>query len=376
MDIVVSVVVLGVLVVLVLGEGGANLDAPADPSSSDYPARPEWYFLSLFQMLKLFPGKQEMIGTIVIPTAIVVVDAAAAAARPAPAAASSPTSWPAASSSPWSAGRGYLTVEALAGRRQRPPVPGGPRARPTQARERALFLAGQPGGAASRPRARRTSCCRDPLTQGRAVLEAKCLGCHVYRRQGDAANQTASDLKDFGSRAWIRGLLEDPSRRPTSARSPSATAWSSGRRARSSTPSSSTTSPTSSPRSPDPRRHDPRGVAQQPGWPTIPGLEPFQKECGKCHVIEGSTRRRHSRRPQALRLGLAAVDRPDDPQAGRPRPLRLTSRPSDQMPAFGAEQLTDNDVEMVIRYLKDDYLRPGRRAADQPRPSSIQAVAE
>ena len=45
----------------------ANLDAPADPSSSDYPARPEWYFLSLFQMLKLFPGSREMIGTIIIP---------------------------------------------------------------------------------------------------------------------------------------------------------------------------------------------------------------------------------------------------------------------------------------------------------------------
>ena len=63
-----SVVVFGVVVALVLGEGGANLDAPADPSSSRLPARPEWYFLSLFQMLKFFPGKREVIGTIVIPT--------------------------------------------------------------------------------------------------------------------------------------------------------------------------------------------------------------------------------------------------------------------------------------------------------------------
>ena len=49
------------------------MDAPADPASSDYPARPEWYFLSLFQMLKLFKGTQEIIGTFVIPTALVVV---------------------------------------------------------------------------------------------------------------------------------------------------------------------------------------------------------------------------------------------------------------------------------------------------------------
>ena len=73
MDTVFSALVLGVVVVLVLAEGGANLDAPADPASADYPARPEWYFLSLFQMLKLFPGRREIIGTFVIPTALLVV---------------------------------------------------------------------------------------------------------------------------------------------------------------------------------------------------------------------------------------------------------------------------------------------------------------
>src|SRR5438552_2784343 len=47
---------------------GANLDAPADPARP-YPARPEWYFLFLFQLLKYFEGPQEIIGTVVIPTA-------------------------------------------------------------------------------------------------------------------------------------------------------------------------------------------------------------------------------------------------------------------------------------------------------------------
>ena len=37
---------------------GANLDAPADPNTP-YPARPEWYFLSLFQLLKHFQGRAE-----------------------------------------------------------------------------------------------------------------------------------------------------------------------------------------------------------------------------------------------------------------------------------------------------------------------------
>ncbi len=47
---------------------GANLDAPADPARP-YPARPEWYFLFLFQLLKYFEGKQEIIGTVIIPMA-------------------------------------------------------------------------------------------------------------------------------------------------------------------------------------------------------------------------------------------------------------------------------------------------------------------
>src|SRR5438552_2783450 len=51
---------------------GANLDAPADPSRA-YPARPEWYFLSLFQLLKYFEGEQEIVGTVVIPNGILVL---------------------------------------------------------------------------------------------------------------------------------------------------------------------------------------------------------------------------------------------------------------------------------------------------------------
>jgi len=49
---------------------GANLDAPADPMTESYPARPEWYFLFLFQMLKYFKGDQEILGTMVIPGAV------------------------------------------------------------------------------------------------------------------------------------------------------------------------------------------------------------------------------------------------------------------------------------------------------------------
>jgi ubiquinol-cytochrome c reductase cytochrome b subunit len=46
---------------------GAELGAPADPSKQYSAARPEWYFLFLFQLLKYFPGNSEIIGAIVLP---------------------------------------------------------------------------------------------------------------------------------------------------------------------------------------------------------------------------------------------------------------------------------------------------------------------
>jgi ubiquinol-cytochrome c reductase cytochrome b subunit len=47
------------------------LDAIADPSDATYVPRPEWYFLSLFQLLKYFPGPLEPVATIVIPSLVV-----------------------------------------------------------------------------------------------------------------------------------------------------------------------------------------------------------------------------------------------------------------------------------------------------------------
>ena len=40
---------------------------PADPTDATYIPRPEWYFLGLFQLLKYFPGKWEVVGAMVIP---------------------------------------------------------------------------------------------------------------------------------------------------------------------------------------------------------------------------------------------------------------------------------------------------------------------
>ncbi|MGM0575924.1 MAG: cytochrome b N-terminal domain-containing protein [Myxococcota bacterium] len=64
-DVVVSGVVLGLLVALAVGVG-AGLEAPADPAGG-YEARPEWYFLFLYQLLKYFEGPLVLIGTVVAP---------------------------------------------------------------------------------------------------------------------------------------------------------------------------------------------------------------------------------------------------------------------------------------------------------------------
>jgi ubiquinol-cytochrome c reductase cytochrome b subunit len=50
----------------------APLDAVADPTDATYVPRPEWYFLSLFQLLKYFPGPLEPIATQGLPGLVVL----------------------------------------------------------------------------------------------------------------------------------------------------------------------------------------------------------------------------------------------------------------------------------------------------------------
>ena len=61
---------------IVPGELGAELGAPADPSQPYAAARPEWYFLFLFQFLKVFEGwgaSGEFLGAIVVPGVVMAM---------------------------------------------------------------------------------------------------------------------------------------------------------------------------------------------------------------------------------------------------------------------------------------------------------------
>jgi ubiquinol-cytochrome c reductase cytochrome b subunit len=57
-DAVVAVILLVVVFALALGPG-APLEARADPNSTNFVPRPEWYFLDVFQLLWYFTGDQE-----------------------------------------------------------------------------------------------------------------------------------------------------------------------------------------------------------------------------------------------------------------------------------------------------------------------------
>ncbi len=45
----------------------------ADPTDTTFIPRPEWYFLFLFQTLKLFEGPLEIVGTMILPTLAILV---------------------------------------------------------------------------------------------------------------------------------------------------------------------------------------------------------------------------------------------------------------------------------------------------------------
>jgi ubiquinol-cytochrome c reductase cytochrome b subunit len=349
MDTVFSVAVFGVLAFLVVSEGGANLDAPADPSSSDYPARPEWYFLSLFQMLKLFPGEREVIGTIIIPTAIMVVmlliplfDRLLPRGFAHFLACSIVFALV--------GGACYLTYEAwkadandkmyLASREKA-----------DAARQRAIALASDPDVRIP-PDGATYVLLRDPLYHGRATLETKCLGCHVFDGKG-VGKQVATDLKDFGSRAWLRGLLENPRADRYFGKVPQAGGMARWKKK----------SKLGSKELDDvadffqkyviatPADLSPAEWQAQEGLEDHPGYKAFNKdgECATCHADWAAP---NDEAPNLFGWGsprwiTRMIHKPGAPD------LYGFLEKKDQMPSFN--QLTENDVQTIVRFLKNDY---------------------
>jgi ubiquinol-cytochrome c reductase cytochrome b subunit len=102
-----------------------------------------------------------------------------------------------------------------------------------------------------------------------------------------------------------------------------------------------------------------------PGVAEHPGLEPFMNECGTCHVIDGLSEGGTRDAPRLFAWGSPQWTRRMIRKPGAPD-LYGYLEAEHQMPAFGGDQLTDNDATTLIRYLRDDY--PGAPAPVRPRP--------
>ncbi|MCI0539686.1 MAG: cytochrome b N-terminal domain-containing protein [Verrucomicrobiales bacterium] len=193
---------------------GAELGAPADLSEPYSAARPEWYFLFLFQFLKaewltgIFGHHGELVGAIIIPGLLMLaIFAIPFLGR-------------------WRlghvfnvgllfsllAGAGLLTYLAVAEDRRNANF----QAALHDAEHNAVRVAelakvhGIPQTGAL------TLLHDDPLTQGPKLFAKHCASCHRYGGHngiGVAVQEepTASDLKGFAGRDWLTGLL-DPER--------------------------------------------------------------------------------------------------------------------------------------------------------------------
>ncbi|MEX2271739.1 MAG: cytochrome b N-terminal domain-containing protein [Vicinamibacterales bacterium] len=71
-DVTAALIVIAILIALA-SRGAPPLEPVADPAEAGYMPRPEWYFLGLFQLLKYFPGRLEVVGAIVIPGLVLLL---------------------------------------------------------------------------------------------------------------------------------------------------------------------------------------------------------------------------------------------------------------------------------------------------------------
>ncbi|MGE3315047.1 MAG: cytochrome b N-terminal domain-containing protein [Planctomycetaceae bacterium] len=187
---------------------GAELGAPADPSEPYSAARPEWYFLFLFQFLKYFPGTTEIYGAIVIPGAIFgFMFLMPFIGR-------------------WKLGHrfniGYtfcliagavaLTVIAIQEDQNNPDYQHAVTEAEEHSKRIVELIEEQKGIGAEGARVLLHS---DPKTRGRVIFKENCAQCHRYNGTDGAGHEpaaaaVASDLGKFGSREWLKGFLTNP----------------------------------------------------------------------------------------------------------------------------------------------------------------------
>ncbi len=194
----------------------AELGAPADPSENYSAARPEWYFLFLFEMLKYFPGKYEFIGAMVVPGAVLgVLFLMPFIARV---------------RGGHAANMGFisvllaacLTLTVIAINKDQNDA--GHKAAVAQAHldaHRVVELAQSPSGIG--PTGALPLLKSDPKTQGPRLFAKNCATCHRHNGKDGRGQDiletrdgketivaaTATELGKFGTREWVTGIITE-----------------------------------------------------------------------------------------------------------------------------------------------------------------------
>ena len=343
------------------GELGAELGAPADPTEPYSAARPEWYFLFLFQFLKYFPSGTEVWGAIVIPSLLIGIIFLMPFIG----------QWPRGHRfnlgfcGATLAGIGLLTYLAYAQDGRDRAFQAAEKVAARNA-ERIIELAQAPTGI---PFEGAVSLLRnDPYTQGPRLFAQHCASCHRYEGgdglDGVARNeQKASDLKGFGSRQWLESVL-DPARIQTPAVF-GANRLAKGQMARYVTNSVAKFN--------EEQKADLKKILAMlssqgslPSQQEIEGKEEALIEEGKqvllgekfrcmeCHQFEGK-----NEHPEALDLtgyGSRAwlVEFISDPSHEK-----FYGETNDGMPAFGTKQILDlRSIELLADWLRGDWYKP------------------
>lgn len=192
--------------------GRNDLDAPADPTALDYPARPEWWALPLFQWLKYFATPAgETVAAIMVPGAMVGLLFLLALI---PRKLSTPAlhRWILRVAALFVTAGLVLAMQALWVDLRPGAAYHQVRARADRQAARVMALA-QANGIP--PEGAQALLLFDPLSRGPTLFAANCASCHRIHGQdglGDvpAEAATSSDLGGFATGDWIRGLLTDP----------------------------------------------------------------------------------------------------------------------------------------------------------------------
>lgn len=204
-DAVACMVVMAAVLGLVWYFKGAELGAPANPAEPYSAARPDWYFMSLFQFLKYFEGERLIWGSLIIPGMVFgLLILMPFLGR-------------------WKVGHAFnvfVLISGLGGFAYLTTIAFAKDARDehyrtavrqahqdaARAKELAKLNKGIPTEGAL------ALLHNDPKTQGPRLFAAECASCHSYAGHdglgGAVKEQSAPDLAGFGSREWLRGFMD------------------------------------------------------------------------------------------------------------------------------------------------------------------------